>query len=200
MPQLTVWLVRHGESTANAGLPSLTHADVLLTDRGREQAAHVARAVDRRPDLLVTSPFLRARATAEPIAQRWPGVPQEVWPIEEFSYLSAERCRGSTVEMRRPWVRDYWERADPHAVDGPGAESFAQFMQRLQAFGDRLLRQSGFVVAVGHGQFFRAFLWGESHGFEATPARMADYRAAEVARPMGNGEVIAWHPVGSRGT
>ncbi|RYY63576.1 MAG: histidine phosphatase family protein [Comamonadaceae bacterium] len=108
--------------------------------------------------------------------------------------------RGSTAEMRRPWAHDYWERADPSFVDGPGSESFAQFMQRLQAFRDRLLRQSGFVVAVGHGQFFRAFLWGEPHGFEATPARMADYRAAEVARPMANGEVIAWQPVASRGT
>lgn len=194
-PGLKVWLVRHGESTANAGMPSANHADVPLTPRGEAQAQALAERLTRGPDLLLTSPFLRAQATAEPIRKRWPQVPQETWPIEEFSYLSPQRCRDTTVEMRRPWVRAYWERAEPEYLDGPGAESFAQFMRRLADFRQRVLAaDAGFIVAVGHGQFFRALLWGEPHSFEATPGRMREYRAHEVANPMANGEIIEWEP------
>ncbi len=194
-----IWLVRHGESTANAGLPTENHADVPLTPRGREQAEAVAQRIDARPGLLVVSPFLRARDTAGAIQRRWPGTPMETWPIEEFTYLSPERCRNTTVDMRKPWVADYWQRAEPQHVDGPGAESFAQFMQRLRDFRTRLLAHGeqtgdGFVVAVGHGQFFRALLWGEPHGFEPSAARMGEYRSAETARPMANGEIIEWRP------
>lgn len=191
---LTLWLVRHGESTANAGLPSANHADVPLTERGREQAEAAARRIKTCPELIVTSPFLRARDTADAICRRWPHAPVETWPIEEFTYLSPERCRDTTVEMRRPWVQDYWQRADPHHIDGPGAESFAQFMQRLEDFRLQAVGRGGFIVAVGHGQFFKALLWGEPHGFEATPRRMGEYRAAETARPMANGETIEWRP------
>jgi broad specificity phosphatase PhoE len=194
-PDMKVWLVRHGESTANAGLPSTNHADVQLTPRGREQAEAVAQRVQEPPGLLIVSPFLRARDTAETIRRRWPAVPVETWPIEEFTYLSPQRCRNTTVEMRKPWVAEYWQRADPAHVDGPGAESFAQFMQRLRDFRTRLVeRRERFVVAVGHGQFFRALLWGAPHDFESSPARMVEYRSAETARPMANGEIIEWRP------
>jgi broad specificity phosphatase PhoE len=189
-----VWLARHGESQANAGLPSPSHDSITLTARGHAQAVELARRIDRRPDLLVVSPFVRARQTAAPICERWPQAPVETWAIEEFSYLDPARCRDTTVEMRRPWAAAYWQRADPHHVDGPGAESFAQFLARLQAFRRKLLERGGFVVAVGHGQFFRACLWTEVHGFAATPEAMAAWRAAEIATPMANGEIIEWIP------
>lgn len=192
--ELNVWLARHGESAGNAGLPARTHDSVALTERGHAQAQALADHIDRCPDLLVVSPFLRARQTAEPIATRWPQAPMEVWPIEEFSYLDPGRCRDTTVEMRRPWAAAFWERADPHHVDGPGAESFAQFLDRLRAFRQRLIERGGFIVAVGHGQFFRACLWTDIHGFAATPQAMAAWRAAEIATPMANGEIIEWTP------
>jgi broad specificity phosphatase PhoE/HPt (histidine-containing phosphotransfer) domain-containing protein len=187
-----VWLIRHGESAANAGLPTENHADIVLTARGIEQAREAAGRVDRQPDLIVTSRYLRARDSAIPIRTRWPAAPVEIWPIEEFTYLSPERCRNTTPEIRRPWAAAYWERADPHYVDGPGAESFAQFMQRLHGFRARLLQHTGgFVVCVGHGQFFRACLWADPH-YAVSPQAMRDWRAAEVARPMRNGEIIEW--------
>ena len=193
---LRVWLVRHGESAANAGLPSRTHDSVALTERGQAQAQAVAQRVAEPPALLVVSPYLRAQQTAAPIATRWPDTPRDTWPIQEFSYLDPERCRDTTSEMRRPWAAAYWARSDPHYIDGPGAESFAQFMQRLMNFRTRLLERArqggGLVVAVGHGQFFRACLWGEPRGYEASAAAMVNWRAAEMAHPMANGEIIDW--------
>lgn len=191
MPPALTWLVRHGQSSANAGLPSVGHAETPLTALGRQQAHELAQRVDRRPDLLIVSPFLRAHETVAPIRERWPDTPSEVWPIGELTYLSPARCLGTTAEIRRPWIEAYWQRCDPDYLDGPDAESFRTFVGRLRDFDRRLAALgSDFVIAVGHGQFFRAYLWGRDRNFAVAPQGMREYRMAETARPMANGEVI----------
>lgn len=191
MPSVAIWLVRHGQSTSNAGLPAVGQGDVPLTELGREQARAVARRVDRQPDLLVVSPFLRARETCAPIQARWPQAPCETWSIQELTYLSPERCRGTTAATRKPMIDAYWQRCDPDHADGPDAESFGSFLGRLRDFHERLLKlDGGFVIAVGHGQFFRAYMIGLTAGFDATPDWMRRYRATEVATPIANGEIV----------
>ena len=64
-------------------------------------------------------------------------------------------------------------------------------MARLADFDCRLSALDGdFAIAVGHGQFFRAYLWGRDRGFAAASEWMRDYRAAETSQPMANGEII----------
>jgi broad specificity phosphatase PhoE len=191
VPPAVTWLIRHGQSTANAGLPATGYGEIPLTALGRRQARDVAERVQRQPDLLIVSSFLRASETAEPIRARWPLVRCETWPIHELTYLSPARCVGTTAETRRPWVEAYWRRCDPNYRDGPDAESFGSFVTRLHDFHRRLLALEGdFVIVVGHGQFFRACLLGLSEGFAVSAAWMRSYRAAETARPMTNGEII----------
>ena len=191
MPPALTWLVRHGQSAANAGLPAVGHAETPLTALGQQQARELAQRVDRQPDLLIVSPFLRAHETAAPIRERWPDTPCEVWPIGELTYLSPARCLGTTPAMRRPWIESYWQRCDPDYLDGTDAESFSDFVGRLRDFDRRLAALGGdFVVIVGHGQFFRAYLWGRARDFVVAPQGMREYRLAETAQPMANGEVI----------
>jgi broad specificity phosphatase PhoE len=191
VPPVTTWLVRHGQSTANAGLPTEGYGDVPLTELGREQACAAARRVDRQPDLLIVSPFLRARATGEAIEARWPATRRETWPIQELTYLSPARCHGTTSATRRPMVEAYWRRCDPHYVDGSDAESFSAFLNRLRDFHQRLVAlDCSYVIAVGHGQFFRAYMMGLTDGFTATPEWMARYRTVETGKPIANGEII----------
>ena len=189
-PRVT-WLIRHGQSYANAGLPaSLDHGEVALTPLGVAQAEAVAARVEQCPDLLVISPYLRAAASAEPIRLRWPAVKLETWPINELTYLSPARCAGTTVESRRPMAEAYWQRCDPFYRDGPDAETFAEFMQRIGAFRQRLIGLTGdFATVVGHGQFFRAFLEGIDR-WDPTPESMQRFRRNETSRPIANGEVI----------
>ncbi|HXA21588.1 MAG TPA: histidine phosphatase family protein [Acetobacteraceae bacterium] len=191
MPPGLIWLVRHGQSASNAGLPAVGHGEVPLTALGQEQAREVARRVDRQPDRLIVSPFVRAQETAAPIRERWPRTPCEVWPIQELTYLSPSRCKGTTADVRRPWIETYWRGCDPDYVDGPDAESFRAFMARLADFDSRLSALGGdFAIAIGHGQFFRAYLWGRDRGFAVAPEWMREYRAAETSRPMANCEII----------
>jgi broad specificity phosphatase PhoE len=195
VPPGLIWLVRHGQSASNAGLPAVGHDEVPLTALGQEQAREVARRVDRQPDRLIVSPFLRAQETAAPIRERWPRTPCEVWPIQELTYLSPARCKGTTADVRRPWIEAYWRGCDPDYLDGPDAESFRAFMARLGDFDSRLSALDGdFAIAVGHGQFFRAYLWGRDRGFAVAPEWMRDYRAAETSQPMANGEIIELKP------
>ncbi|MBR1695660.1 MAG: histidine phosphatase family protein, partial [Selenomonas sp.] len=127
-----VLLVRHGESAANAGLPTVTPEDIPLTEIGREQAEAVAKSIPFCPDMIISSPFLRARQTAEPAVERFIGSRFGLWPkVREFTYLSPASCIGTTVADRKDRVEAYWNAADPDYVDGEGAESFRQFMLRV---------------------------------------------------------------------
>lgn len=167
-----IWLIRHGESASNAGLETSDPAEIPLTDRGREQARDLAKCIEQAPDLIVASPFLRARDTAAPLRERYPHARYEEWPIHEFTYLEPARCANTAREQRCPWVVEYWTRNDPDWIDGPGAESFTQLVQRARAFHERLAAETGFVVVVGHETFFRTYLQGLTTGFTHTPANM----------------------------
>ncbi len=188
---LNAWLVRHGQSTSNAGLAAVAHADAPLTELGQEQAGVIATEVTTQPGLLVDSPFLRARETADAIAARWPAAPRATWAIQEVTYLSPARCVGTTVATRQPLVDAYWQRADPDYLDGPDAETFAHFMQRVARFDVQLRALAvDFAVIVGHGQFFSAYRFARQHGFVPTPDWMRRFRAAETADSLRNGEIL----------
>ena len=63
-------MVRHGESEGNRERRFTTTPDAPLTDLGREQAAQAGRRIARlfHPQLVITSPYARARETGEIIA------------------------------------------------------------------------------------------------------------------------------------
>lgn len=55
-----VWFIRHVESSANAGLPTTDPGTTPLTSKGKSQAEALAKTIDKRPELLVVTPYLRA--------------------------------------------------------------------------------------------------------------------------------------------
>lgn len=188
---LSVVFYRHGESAANAGQATTDPASIPLTDVGSRQAEAIARAFIQTPDLVVSSPFLRARQTAEPTSVIT-GVPIQIWPIEEFTYLAPQRCQGTTAAPRRSWVEAYWDASNPDAVDGDGAESFIAFTERVRAALRRLeelyREPVSFVAMFGHGQFLQALQWlieTSLHSIDATAMRQ--FRTRDLARPIANG-------------
>ncbi|QSX74376.1 phosphoglycerate mutase family protein [Lysobacter arenosi] len=192
VPPLSVLLVRHAQTTANAGEVTDNHADIRLTALGEQQARDVALAIGQSPpDLIVVSPFRRTLDTAVPLIQAHPTVAVETWPIEEFSYLAPARADRTSPAERKPMVAEYWDRADPLYVDGKGAESFAHFIERLRRFHRRLWQHSGRVVVFGHGQFLRGFVLGLHEGFSDSREAMLRFRQAETTVPVRNGEIIA---------
>lgn len=154
-----ILMVRHGQSLANAGGRPADNISNPLTDLGRVQSKRFAERLDCKPTLFVVSPFLRTQQTAEPMRQRFPDVPVEEWPIQEFTFLEPTRHNNTTEEDRYPYVDSYWQRQDPSSLDGPGAESFHQFLDRARQTAHRLLSLDGggCIVIFAHGFFMQAF-------------------------------------------
>jgi len=194
------WIIRHGQSESNAGLATQSAGSARLTDRGRAQARHVAAAFPAAPDLVVVSPYERAVETAAATIDRFPRTPVVTWPVEEFTYLSAANRKGTDNDTRRPLVRAYWDRADPFAVDGEGAESFAAFLERVRGALERLARaEAPFTAVFGHGLFQRALLWLLLVGpVEPTPAAMRACRAFATGTPTPNGAIVPLRLDGAR--
>ena len=97
-----IWVVRHAQSVANRGDVSTTlHSDIPLSPDGANAAVAFADAFDRRPDLIIVSPYLRTRQTAAPFIAKYSDVPVEFWPIQEFNYLDNQKCLGTTIDERR---------------------------------------------------------------------------------------------------
>jgi len=187
-----IWLIRHGESAANAGLPTKDAASVPLTEKGWQQAREMAAKFTVAPDLIVTSPYLRARQTAEATADRFPNSPFETWQVQEFTYLSPVRCANTTVEQRRPLVDAYWKTCDPALIEGPGAESFGQMLDRVRGAARRIgASEASRIVIFTHGHIMQAWrlLADNPAGSDLTDMRR--FLTAFQARPIENCEWLS---------
>lgn len=183
-----VRLIRHAESAANAGLATTAPDSIPLTEKGQLQARALADSITSAPDLIISSPFKRAIATTLPTTERFPHVPFEMWPVEEFTYLSPTRFAGTTQADRKPFAEDYWESGDAEFTDVPGAESFENLLGRAEAMLANIADHDAQEVLVfSHGQFIRAAAWLIKHGeHSGSPDLMRDFRAIDVRQPFRN--------------
>lgn len=186
-----VWFVRHGESVSNANLPTVHPALSELTAVGWQEAHRVAGVFSATPDLIVTSSYARARETAVPTIQRFPHVPQETWPVHEFTYLHPERYQGTRGRERGPWAEAYWLRCDPEERENEGGESFAELMSRgWEVLAHCAQRQEKWIVVFSHGMFIRCLLWLLITQYrEPTPEAMRRYGRFLHAIHVPNGAI-----------
>lgn len=170
-----LWLVRHGESAGNVAR-DLAHqnqtfrieiaagrdVDVPLSDRGREQAHALAnfffgKPTDERPEVLLSSPYLRARETAQAVAE-----------ATGLAGGGAFQCADERLREREFGILDrltsdgihelYPEQAALRTSIGkfyhrpPGGESWCDVILRLRSALDTLsLHHAGRrVLIVGH--------------------------------------------------
>lgn len=172
-----VLLIRHGQSEGNVGLRSVDVASIPLTPLGIEQAALLAGRFHGAPSRIVVSPFLRTQQTSAATRARFPHVPVEMWPVEEFTYLSNVHCRNTTSEERRPLTERFWGDADPDYRDGDDAESFRMFVARVDAALARLAALPGESWVFTHGQFMQVAAWRLGDGPQpGVPEQMAAFR------------------------
>lgn len=151
-----VLLLRHGETDWNATGRLQGSSDVPLNDRGRAQADAAARAI--APGLaagtrIVSSPLLRARATADALGAVAGIDVEEDERLVERTYGEWE---GLTSAERRTLSADEVDRW--HAGFEPriaGYESHARLLARLLPALREIAAAGEDVVAVGHGSTWR---------------------------------------------
>ena len=187
-----LWIIRHAESLANIGESTSTPREIPLSENGLRQADELASSIDDRPDLIIVSPYVRSQQTAEPFFERYPDIATETLLIQEFTYLSVSRCRGTNYEGRKPWVAEYWEKADPNYCDGDQAESFAEFIRRCETF-VRQMREREYELAFvfTHEQFIKGLLWSAMQlGREMTSDSMQAFQKFMVSFSIPNATII----------
>jgi len=166
-----LWVVRHGESAGNVARDAaeaqgherldLSHrdVDVPLSELGERQARALGRWMadqpeDERPTVLWTSPYVRARQTAEialeAAAVDLPQVVDERLREREFGVLDGLTRRGITAQYpeesaRRAAIGKFYHRP-------PGGESWTDVLQRLRAVLDDIRRDADGerVLLVAH--------------------------------------------------
>ena len=165
----TFYLVRHGESEANAARRFAGQSDSPLTARGRRQAKTVAKELAKvKFDKVVSSDLSRTRDTAEIIA-RAQGVPVEIVP--ELREIDVGDRTGQTFDE----VAGLPEWKDDGFVAWPGGETLDQVLARTLAAIDRLAGENPgrTILVVGHGGVNRILLshfLGILPRLERTPA------------------------------
>jgi probable phosphoglycerate mutase len=199
--------VRHGQSQANVVFPAadaagrldsgLTgrDADVELTDLGRAQAASLGRYLaalpaDRRPEVVFTSPFRRARDTWA-LAAAGSGLS---WPEPLLDDRLVDRAMGdlelltrAAIDTRYP-VEAARRAADPYGYRPPNGENFEDIRARLTAFLTDATRDhhGKRIITVAHDAvvlMLRAVIEGlDRAGVDAVEIAAGAVRNASVTR------------------
>jgi broad specificity phosphatase PhoE len=162
-------LVRHGESSGNRDRIFATAPHELpLTELGYRQALAAAQRIAAlfRPELVVTSSYVRASETARIIAGAL-GVPLEVEPDLHEREIGTHRGRSYDSLFDAP---DY-DPQRPWAWKPEGGESFEEVQARVGPILDRLAKTHSTrdVVIVSHGGVMMTLWayvtgeWDEAH-------------------------------------
>ncbi|MGI9007233.1 MAG: histidine phosphatase family protein [Streptosporangiaceae bacterium] len=145
-------LLRHGATALSGERRFSGREDVPLTKEGIKQAGQVARSLasGRGADVVITSPLLRARRTAEAVAAAT-GAPLVVDDdLVEADFGAWQGMTFAEAGERWPDEMKAWL-ASPDARP-PDGESFAMVAMRVLAAQDRLLEehQHKRAVVVSH--------------------------------------------------
>jgi broad specificity phosphatase PhoE len=150
-----LWIVRHGQSAGNvardaadaAGLPmidiALRDVDVPLSELGLRQAEALGRwfaalPEGGRPEVVLSSPYVRARQTAKAIceaggvgeAARLPVVDER---LREREFGILDRLTTPGIRQRHPELADQRALLGKFYFRAPGGESWADVILRLRS-------------------------------------------------------------------
>jgi broad specificity phosphatase PhoE len=141
-----LWLIRHGETEWSRNRRHTGRSDLPLTPEGEQAARSLAPRLDGVTfDLVLSSPLIRARHTAE-----LAGLTPQIEPrAVEWDYGQYEGVTTAQIQEQRPgW--SVW--SDPI----PGGESLDQVAARADAVVARVRAQAPKrAVLVAHAHFLR---------------------------------------------
>lgn len=177
------YMIRHGETEANAAKILAGHTDTPLTERGKQQALDTVPIINTlrpQPQTIVHSHLSRARDTAA-LLNKELGLPMYEDPdIAEHHCGELEGAPyAQCTEVLAGWVTP------------PGGEAFEDFFIRVKRSKNRALQHyPGPVLIVCHGGVFRAF--GKIYGIETHGVKNCHLYEFEPAPDRENFPWIVW--------
>lgn len=150
-----LWIVRHGQSAGNvardaahqAGLEvidiALRDVDVPLSVLGQRQAGALGRwfaslPEDGKPEIVLSSPYVRARQTAKAICKAGGVMESAREPIvderlREREFGIFDRLTTSGIRQKHPELAEHRDRLGKFYYRAPGGESWADVVLRLRS-------------------------------------------------------------------
>lgn len=108
---------------------------------------------------MAASEFVRAQQTAAPSCQRFGLDSQIDADLDEFSLIDAALIEGLDGVQRKPFVQAYWTDPDLHWRPGARADTFAEFVERVRRFQERMDTLADGTVIFGHGICLAMLQW-----------------------------------------
>lgn len=148
---MKIYVARHGQTQWNVDNITCGRSDIPLTEEGLAQAQLLAeKAAEYDLDLIIASPMLRARQTAQAVADKC-GIPvilEERLMEQDYGiYDGKSRFDPGFLENKRHFAWKY-----------PGGESMLQLAHRIYSALDDICRDYADkrVLLVCHGGVMRA--------------------------------------------
>jgi broad specificity phosphatase PhoE len=156
------WLVRHGQTDWNLEGRFQGGRDIALNLNGKDQASRIAKRLQEvQFEAIYSSPLLRARHTAERIAEMNENHPEiqlddrlvevDLGEWEGMLFEDIQRQNPSEFEMRK---------TDPLHARPPGGETALEVATRIAGAADEIANRhpQGRVLLVSHGLTMAAFI------------------------------------------
>jgi len=181
-----IYLVRHGQNVDNANGTLNGHRDLPLTAVGLEQAREVAQLAkdnDLVFDYIYTSPLIRAKQTAEVIAEYTGSPKPEI--INELIERDLGALTGRPHSDITKLSKELIQTADVNYFLDIG-ESFPDTLKRAQKALDKVgaRHKSGKVLLVTHGDIGKMIFAAFHH---------EDWREVLKHFHLGNSELLILH-------
>jgi probable phosphoglycerate mutase len=132
MDDASILLIRHAESTWNAGGRWQGHGDPPLTARGRAQASALAESLMGEDiELLIASDLVRSAQTAAILGARWGVVPRHDARLREIDIGTWTGLTREQIAAREGELLARFEAEDPDVKPG-GGESRLEIRARVR--------------------------------------------------------------------
>ncbi|MET0988409.1 MAG: histidine phosphatase family protein [Steroidobacteraceae bacterium] len=177
----TLWLVRHGQSAGNVARDAAEAAsrhvinistrdvDVPLSELGREQSQSLGDWFaqikgPRRPSVVLSSPYIRARQTAHLVIGQLGVVPADVGfradeRLREKEFGILDRLTKLGIQQKYPELSEQRAHVGKFYFRPPGGESWCDVILRLRSVIDTLTREyrQERVLIVAHQVIVNCF-------------------------------------------
>ncbi len=149
IPVKHFYMLRHGETEANAAKIMAGSLDSPLTKKGREQAQAlhlIVKSLDKKPDRIIHSALSRARDTALIINETL-NLPMHENP--DYAEMDAGDWEGVPYNQCQSLLKSW--------INPPGGEAYEAFLNRIKMAKTKALKGDEPPLIVSHGGVFRAF-------------------------------------------
>jgi len=169
-----VYFVRHGESEYNAKRLH-QHGDVSLSESGVKQAEEIAeRFLDISVDVIISSPYLRAKQTAEAISKRINKnieFEKKIVELVRPSIFVGKNYDDKSIEFIKKYIKENEHNPEWRYAD---EENFFDIKNRALEFLLELSRRDeSEILVVTHGHFLRVIIGCMMFGDGFSPKEFA---------------------------